>query len=151
MALATSLYRWARIRCVLAGLGALLACDSPSGDDSAPDVPPAVADEIAFGSAEEMQLELETLDHEILGLEEYLTANPGWTSPDPGDPDPRAVLEAARSTRDAAARALAAADTGSAADSLRAASARIEHVKRLLGVAEEMGVEFAPESLPPTE
>ena len=31
------------------------------------------------------------------------------------------------------------------------ASARIEHVKRLLGVAEEMGVEFAPDSLPPAE
>jgi hypothetical protein len=98
-----------------------------------------------------MQLELETLDHEILGLEEYLAANPGWTSPDPADPDPRAVLDAARSTRDAAASALANADTAGAADSLRAASARIEHVKRLLGVAEEMGVEFAPDSLPPAQ
>jgi hypothetical protein len=31
----------------------------------------------------------------------------------------------------------------------RAAAARIEHAKRLLGVAEEMGIEFEPESLPP--
>lgn len=151
MAQVTFLSHSARGRYVLAGLGALFACGGPSGDRAALEVPPEAADEIAFGSAEEMQLELETLDHEILGLEEYLTANPGWTSPDPADPDPRAVLEAARSTRDAAASALAAADTGSAADSLRAASARIEHVKRLLGVAEEMGVEFAPESVPPTE
>lgn len=149
----TSMSRSARGRCVLAGLGAIFACGGPSGDESAPgaDTPPAAAEEIAFDSAEEMRLELETLDHEILGLEEYLAANPGWTSPDPTDPDPRALLDAARSTRDAAASALATADTGSAADSLRAASARIEHVKRLLGVAEEMGVEFAPDSLPPTE
>jgi hypothetical protein len=153
MALVTSTARSARSRCALAGLGALLSCAGPSGDapDAGADAPPASTDEIAFDSAEEMQLELETLDHEILGLEEYLAANPGWTSPDPADPDPRAVLDAARSTRDAAASALANADTAGAADSLRAASARIEHVKRLLGVAEEMGVEFAPDSLPPAE
>ena len=103
-----------------------------------------------FASVEDMQLEIELLDNEIRGLEEYLAANPGWTPPRPSDPDPRAVLEAARSTRDAASSALAAADTAQAADSLRAASARIEHVKRLLGVAEEMGIEFEPtESLPP--
>jgi len=140
--------RW----CALAAIWAL-ACGGQSGDESASraDAPVAAAEEIAFGSVEEMELELETLDHEILGLEEYLEANPGWTPSDPADPDPRAVLEAARSTRAAAGSALAAADTASAADSLRAASARIEHVKRLLGVAEEMGVEFAPDSLPPAE
>lgn len=107
----------------------------------------------AFASVEEMEFELETLDHEIRGLEEYLAANPGWTPPGPADPDPLAVLEAARSTREAAGSALAAADTARAADSLRAAAARIEHVKRLLGVAEEMGIEFEParESLPPAD
>ncbi|HET6361219.1 MAG TPA: hypothetical protein VFH11_04100, partial [Gemmatimonadota bacterium] len=67
------------------------------------------------------------------------------------DPDPRAVLEGARATHAAAGRALVAADTASAADSLRSASARVEHVKRLLGVAEEMGVEVTPDSAPPTE
>ena len=108
---------------------------------------------LEFASVEEMQAEIEILDNEIRGLEEYLAANPGWTPPSPSDPDPRAVLEAARSTRDAASSALAAADTAQAADSLRAATARIEHVKRLLGVAEEMGIEFEPtgESLPPVD
>lgn len=135
---------------LVAVVGALLACGAPSenGSESSADPPAAAADDIAFGSVEEMQLELETLEHEIRGLEEYLTANPGWASTDPADPDPRAVLDAARTTRDAAASALASADTAGAADSLRAASARIEHAKRLLGVAEEMGVEFAPDSLP---
>ena len=144
---------WARRGCALAWLGALLACGGPSREGSAEsaDPPAGFADEIAFGSVEDMQFELETLDNEIRGLEEYLAANPGWASLDPADPDPDAVLDAARSTRDAAASALAAADTAGAADSLRAASARIEHVKRLLGVAEEMGVEFAPDSLPPAE
>jgi hypothetical protein len=153
MALVTSTIRSARRRCALAALGALLACDDRSGEGSASrsEAPVAADEAIAFGSVEEMEFELETLDHEIRGLEEYLAANPGFTPPDPADPDPRAVLEAARSTRDAAGSALAAADTASAADSLRAASARIEHVKRLLGVAEEMGVEFAPDSLSPTE
>ena len=154
MAPSTSTARPVKGRCVLAALvGALLACGGPSGEGSAPsaDAPAVAADEIEFGSVEEMQLELETLDNEIRGLEEYLAANPGWTSPDPADPDPRAVLDAARTTRDAAASALAGADTAGAADSLRPASARIEHVKRLLGVAEEMGVEFAPDSGPPAE
>src|SRR5688500_17104005 len=153
MALVTSAARSARRRCALAGLGALLACGGPSEDGSASktDEPVATAGEIGFESVEEMRLELETLDHEIRGLDEYLVANPAWTPPDPADTDPRAVLEAARSTRDAAGSALAAADTASAADSLRAASARIEHVKRLLGVAEEMGVDFAADSLPPAE
>ncbi len=153
MALVTSTARSAWRGCVLAPLAALLACGGPSGDGSAShaDAPAVTAEEIAFGSVEEMQLELETIDNEIRSLEEYLAANPGWASPDPTDPDPRAVLEAARSTRDAAASALAGADTAVAADSLRAASARIEHVKRLLGVAEEMGVEFAPDSAPPAE
>lgn len=140
--------RW----CACAAIGALLACgQSGDGSTSSADARVAAAEEIAFGSVEEMEFELETLDHEIQGLEEYLAANPGWTPPDPADPDPRAVLEAARSTRAAAGSALAAADTASAADSLRAASARIEHVKRLLGVAEEMGIEFAPDSIPPAE
>ncbi|HJR52188.1 MAG TPA: hypothetical protein VJ982_00595 [Gemmatimonadota bacterium] len=154
MALSTSPARPAKWRCALAALVAsLLACGGPSGGGPTPgaDTPAVAADEIAFGSVEEMQLELETIDNEIRGLEEYLAANPGWSSPDPADPDPRAVLDAARSTRDAAASALAGADTAGAADSLRAASARIEHVKRLLGVAEEMGVEIAPDSAPPAE
>lgn len=153
MALVTSTARSARSRCAVAGLGALLSCGGPSGDgsDAGADAPVAAADEIAFDSAEEMRFELETLDHEIMGLEEYLAATPGRTSPDPADPDPRGVLAAARSARDAAASALANADTASAADSLRAASGRIELVKRLLGVAEEMGVDFAPDSLPPAE
>jgi hypothetical protein len=143
----------ARRAYALAWLVALLACGGPSGEEPVESAaPPAgLADEIAFDSVEDMQLELETLDNEIRGLEEYLAANPGWASPDPADPDPDAVLDAARSTRDAAASALAAADTAGAADSLRAASARIEHVKRLLGVAEEMGVEFGPDSTPPAE
>ena len=143
----------ARRAYALAWLVTLLACGGPSGEESveSADAPAASAEVIAFDSVEDMQLELETLDNEIRGLEEYLAANPGWTSLDPADPDPQAVLDAARSTRDAAASALAAADTAGAADSLRAASARIEHAKRLLGVAEEMGVEFAPDSLPAPE
>lgn len=153
MAFPTSEARLARRRCALAGLALLLACNGQSGNGNAPsaDAPSAAAEGIAFGSVEEMEFELETLDHEIRELEEYLAANPGWTPSDPADPDPRAVLDAARSTREAAKSALAAADTASAADSLRAASARIEQVKRLLGVAEEMGVEFAPDSPPPIE
>ncbi|HET6360667.1 MAG TPA: hypothetical protein VFH11_01260, partial [Gemmatimonadota bacterium] len=105
MALVISTARSARCGCALAGLGLLLACGGPSGNgsDTNGDAPVAAADEIRFDSAEEMQFELETLDNEIRGLEEYLAANPGWSSPDPADPDPRAVLDAARSTRDAAA------------------------------------------------
>lgn len=150
MASSSPTVRPARGRCALVTLlGAILACGGSSGDASTSSAPDAQADEIAFESVEDMQLELETLDNEIRGLEEYLAANPGWTPPDPADPDPRAVLDAARSTREAAASALSGADTAGAADSLRAASARIEHVKRLLGVAEEMGVELGPDSLPP--
>jgi hypothetical protein len=107
-------------------------------------------DELTFATVEEMEIELETLDNEIRGLEEYLAANPGWAPPGPADPDPLAILEAARSTREAAGSALAAADTARAANSLRMAAERIEHVKRLLGVAEEMGIEVEPaaESVP---
>jgi hypothetical protein len=152
MAPSSSTSRPARGRWPLVALvGALLACGGSSRDASPSSAPDASGDEIAFGSVDDMQLELETLDNEIRGLEEYLAANPGWTPPDAADPDPRAVLDAARSTRDAAASALTGADTAGAADSLRAASERIEHVKRLLGVAEEMGVELAPESLPPPD
>ena len=142
-------------RILLAAWAALgLACGEPATEsvDGTADVPPGndLGEPIEFASAEEMELELEILDNEIAGLEEYLEANPGWTPPEPTDPDPRAVLAAARSTRDAAASALAVADTARAADSLRAASARIEHAKRLLFVAEEMGIEFEPaaESMP---
>lgn len=152
MALVTSTARSVKRRCALVAFGVLLACEDRSGEGSASSKDAPVAEEeIAFVSVEEMEFELETLDNEIRGLEEYLAANPGFTPSDPADPDPRAVLEAAHSTRAAAGSALAAADTARAADSLRAASARIEHVKQLLGVAEEMGVEFAPDSLPPTE
>lgn len=101
--------------------------------------------ELSFGTVAEMEAELEVLDNEIGGLAEYLSTRPDWTPPDASDPDPRVLLEAARTTRAAAGSALAAADTARAADSLRAAAARIEHVKRLLGVAEEMGIEFEPD------
>lgn len=143
-------------RRALAAIGALVAagCGEPAGQvGSGTEVPLQEREEVSFASVEEMEIELETLDHEIRGLEEYLAANPGWTPPDTADPDPLAVLEAARSTREAAGSALAAADTARAADSLRAAGARIEHVKRLLGVAEEMGIELDPaaESLPPAD
>ena len=118
-------------------------CAGPEAERAEP-APDAASYEITFDSVEEMEAELEVLDLEIAGLAEYLSARPDWTPPDPADPDPRALLEAARATREAAGRALAAADTARAADSLRAAAARIEHVKRLLGVAEEMGIEFEP-------
>lgn len=146
-----------RRRRAVAALGALVAAgcgDPPARQSGSETVAPVEEhEEIGFVSVEEMEVELETLDHEIRGLEEYLAANPGWTPPGPADPDPRAVLQAARSTREAAGSALAAADTARAGDSLRAAAARIEHVKRLLGVAEEMGIEFEPaaETLPPTD
>lgn len=122
-----------------------LACSGPDADRNAP--PPeavAAAEEISFETVADMAAELEVLDLEIAGLADYIAARPDWTPPDPADPDPRAVLDAARDTRAAAASALAAADTARAADSLRAAAARIEHVKRLLFVAEEMGIEFDP-------
>ena len=140
------------VRTWVAAFGALLvACGGPEagGVPDAASTEAGFADELEFASVEEMEIELEILDNEIAGLEAYLGANPGWSPPGLDDPDPRAVLEAARATREAAASALAAADTSSAADSLRAAAARIEHAKRLLGVAEEMGIEFVPESLPP--
>jgi hypothetical protein len=142
------------VRTWIAASGALLlSCGGPeAGAGGLPQGASAeaeFADPIEFASVEEMELELETLDNEIAGLEAYLGANPGWSPPGATDPDPRALLEAARATREAAAGALAAADTSSAADSLRAAAARIEHAKRLLGVAEEMGIDFEPESLPP--
>ena len=141
-------------RTLIASSGALLlACGGSGGGagghPEGASAEPGYADQIEFASVEEMELELETLDNEIAGLEAYLDANPGWSPPGAGDPDPRALLAAARATREGAAGALAAADTSSAADSLRAAAARIEHAKRLLGVAEEMGIEFVPESLPP--
>jgi hypothetical protein len=141
------------VRTWFAAFGSLLlACGSPEtgGLPQAASPEAGYADELEFASVEEMEIELEILDNEIAGLEAYLGANPGWSPPGAGDPDPRAVLAAARATREAAASALASADTSSAADSLRAAAARIEHAKRLLGVAEEMGIEFEPEdSLPP--
>lgn len=141
-------------RTLIASSGALvLACGGSGGGagghPEGASAEPGYADQIEFASVEEMELELETLDNEIAGLEAYLDANPGWSPPGATDPDPRALLNAARATREGAAGALAAADTSSAADSLRAAAARIEHAKRLLGVAEEMGIEFEPESLPP--
>lgn len=124
-------------------------CAGPEAERAGPapgDV--AASHELAFDTVEEMEAELEILDLEIAGLAEYLSTRPDWTPPDPADPDPRALLEAARATRAAAGGALAAADTAAAADSLRAAAARIEHVKRLLGVAEEMGIEFEPGEAP---
>lgn len=141
---------------VLATLGALGAPACGEGERAESAADQATADEQAryeFESMEEMEIELQTLDLEIRGLEEYLAANPGWVRPTPSDPDPRTILEAARATRHAAGVALAAADTEQAADSLQAAGARIEHVKRLLGVAEEMGIEYEPvaESLPPID
>jgi hypothetical protein len=141
----------------LAVIGALVAsgCGEGEGDGSSAEDAATAEDQsrYEFASMEEMEIELETIDLEIQGLEEYLAANPGWVGPDPSDPDPRTILEAARATRHAAGVALAAADTDRAADSLHAAGARIEHVKRLLGVAEEMGIEYEPvaESLPPIE
>jgi hypothetical protein len=145
-----------RRRWALAALGSLaVTCGEPQAirDDTLTETRVQEREELGFASLEEMEAELETLDNEILGLEEYLAANPGWTPPGPTDPDPFVVLEAARRTREAAESALDAADTAQAADSLRAAAARIEHVKRLLGVAEEMGIEFEPaaESLPPSD
>ena len=146
--------------CRLGGLSALAlglvfatGCDREAATPAADDAVAIEREPYAFASLEEMEIELEILDHEIRGLEEYLAAHPDWLPPNSTDPDPRAVLEAARATREAAGTALDGADTARAADSLRAAGARIEHVKRLLGVAEEMGIEFEPaaESLPPDE
>ena len=144
--------------CRFGGLSALAlvllfaaGCEGEAARPAAEDVRAAEdREQYSFESVEEMQIELEVIDHEIRGLEEYLDANPDWVPPAPTDPDPRAILEAARATREAAGVALDGADTARAADSLRAASARIEHAKRLLGVAEEMGIEFEPaaESLP---
>ena len=144
--------RWLTAALVASGGLVVAACGEPQAEQ--PEVRAEAGIEerepLEFASVEEMEAELETIDNEIQGLEEYLSAHPGWTPPGLSDPTPLTVLEAARATRDAAGSALAAADTAQAADSLRAAAARIEHVKRLLGVAEEMGIEFEPaaESLP---
>lgn len=140
------------LRAFALGLLVVAGCDGEPARPAAEDVGPA-EEPYAFASVEEMEIELEILDHEIRGLEEYLAAHPDWVPPDPTDPDPRALLEAARATREAAGAALEGADIARASDSLHAASARIEHVKRLLGVAEEMGIEFEPpaESLPPID
>ena len=106
---------------------------------------------LEFASVEEMQVEIEILDNEIRGLEEYLAANPDWTSsPVRSRPACRPGLGPCRATP-RAARWLPR--TRRRRQFLRAATARIEHVKRLLGVAEEMGIDFEPtgESLPPVD
>ena len=72
MAPSSSASRPAReCRALLALLGALLACGGPSTDasTSSGNGQDTAADEIAFESVDEMQLELETLDNEIRGLE----------------------------------------------------------------------------------
>ena len=88
-----------------------------------------------------MQAEIEILDNEIRGLEEYLAANPGWTPPSPSDPTPAPSWSRPVHARCREQRA-GCRGHGAGGDSLRAATARIEHVKRLLGVAEEMGIDF---------
>lgn len=129
-------------------LGALVVAAGCAGEPT-----PELADEVdslALSTPEELRGEFETLGHEISDLTAYLEANPGRVTAPSGDVDPRERLAAARRARAAVPGAIDAGDTAAAVDSLEAASARIEDVKRALGLAEEWGEELQDEPPPDT-
>ena len=133
-------------RGVLCGLVAA-ACAGESPEPT-PRIAPEV-DSLARATDEEIRLELETLGHEIADLEAYLgsgAARPDGASGLASGADPDTLLERARRARDVASRRASQGNLEDAADSLTAAAAHLEQVKRALALAEEWGEEFAPDS-----
>lgn len=129
------------------GFGILIsaACASESSDRApvaTPDAPP-VEDVYVLATPVEVVAELETLGHELDDLERVVEA----PSVPAGDAV-RSLLSAARTAHQSAGGSIAAGDTMAAVDSLVATAERVEEVKRLLGLAEEWGVEIAPQSEP---
>lgn len=127
----------------LFGLAAALAgaaCE-PGPPESPPPaaLPAPAAEPFPLEGPGEIAAEVEILGHEIDDLEAWLTEPP--TQPPADGGEARALLAAARTAREGAIGALAAGDTAAALDSLAGTAARIEAVKRTLGLAEEWGVE----------
>ncbi|HUP01784.1 MAG TPA: hypothetical protein VM737_09745 [Gemmatimonadota bacterium] len=123
---------------------AVVCADEPA--DPIPFPAPEI-DSLARTTPEEVQAELEMLGFEITDLAIYLEANPRRAFAD--SIDPRLVLTSAEGALAATRVALQAHDTTAAVDSLSIAAGRIERVKRLLGVAEELGVEADPAEATP--
>ena len=105
--------------------------------------PAPEVDSLARSTPAEVREELELLKFEIADLAAYLEANPRRAFAD--SIDPREVLIAARGAVDGAGVELATGEASAAVDSLSVAAERIERVKRLLGVAEELGMEPEPQ------
>jgi hypothetical protein len=123
------------------------ACGGVEPQDPTPRIAPE-ADSLALPTAEEIQLELETLGHEIADLEAYAGEPPPpdvATGLAPGT-DPGTLLQRARQAREAAERLASEGDLEAAVDSLTASAAHVEQVKRALGLAEEWGEELPPDS-----
>lgn len=123
------------------------ACGGGEPADPTPRLAPEV-DSLARPTAEEIQLELETLGHEIADLEAYAGEPPPPDVPTgfvPGT-DPGFLLERARQAREAAERLAARGELEAAADSLTASAAHVEQIKRTLGLAEEWGEVLPPDS-----
>ncbi|MFN2420471.1 MAG: hypothetical protein ABR527_03730, partial [Gemmatimonadota bacterium] len=87
-------------------------------------------DSLARPTAEEIQLELETLGHEIADLEAYAGEPPPPATGFVPGTDPGSLLERARQAREAAERLAARGELEAAADSLTASAAHVEQIKR---------------------
>ncbi len=110
---------------------------SASGDGTAE--PAARPSEAPLASGEVAD-EIENLGYEIADLESAVRA--GSVARPESMPVAREALARAGRARLAARDALGAGDTAAAVDSVRAAGARVERVKRSLGLAEEWGEGF---------
>lgn len=122
---------------VAAALHLATCADAP--DDPLPEVAPEV-DSLARPTGAEIEVEIETLTHEIRDLSGYLES--GAVDVVPGAPDPRALVEAARVATGSSRAALASGDTAGAVDRLEVAAQRVEEIKRALGLAEEWSEEL---------
>ncbi|MFN2384305.1 MAG: hypothetical protein ABR559_08600 [Gemmatimonadota bacterium] len=123
---------------------AAVACGGAQTADEAvsQSAPPPHAPVVA--TAAEVQAEIEMLGYEIHDLAAILQAGIPRAAVPSDEPEPEDVLAAARSAHAEAVRAFERQAYPVAAESLASASAQVEHFKRLLGLAEEWGVEAEP-------
>lgn len=134
----------------LGAWAAVWGCGGESGSspgaaaDSAARTAPAEAGSVALEAPEEIRYDIENLGYEIADLEGLLESG----AVHPTSPEAADRLSEARSAYETALEAVGQGDTTRAAERLGVAAARVETVKRALGLAEEWGEPFGAESIP---
>ncbi len=132
---------WSALRRVRRALVCTAIVAGCGGGADEPASEPPVSESVEVSTPEEIRMEIEVLGYEIADLEAYLSA-PSDGGPPRSGPDTAAHLSQAARAREAALFHLERGEDAAAADSVTAAAAHVEQVKRGLSLAEEWGEEI---------